>query len=394
MRVLINTLLGLGRKTGIGRYTAELVAALGPHLQPGETLTSFPDGWLRSVCSWLRGLSQGRASAGTGAPTWSNWLKGKVVQLGRAFLENRFSAALRRQRYDLYHDPNNLPMPADVPTIVTLHDLSVLLYPQWHPAARVVHYERSFAQGLGRCAHILTDTAAVRREIIQHLGVGPERVTTTPLGVQPGMRPQPEEEVAARLRALKLPPRYLLSVGTLEPRKNQLLLLRAYVRLPARVRASFPLLLVGGLGWNIDELRSYLDRTARQAGVIHLGYVADADLAVLYNGARALLFPSFYEGFGLPPLEMQACGGAVIASTADAVAEVLAGSPACLLDPHDEDAWAATMLRVCTDEEFWQTLRTGAIQAAGRFTWQRCAAQTLAVYRQVASASRPLRLSA
>jgi alpha-1,3-rhamnosyl/mannosyltransferase len=127
--------------------------------------------------------------------------------------------------------------------------------------------------------------------------------------------------------------------------------------------------------------------------VRHLGFVPDGDLPALYCGARALVFPSFYEGFGLPPLEMQACGGAVLASTADAVAEVLAGSPAQLIDPHDEDGWHAALHTVCTDDDFWRSLQRGATTAAARFSWQRCAAETLAVYRRVAGA-RELRLTA
>src|SRR5439155_1795337 len=110
-------------------------------------------------------------------------------------------------------------------------------------------------------------------------------------------------------------------LGTIEPRKNVLMLLRAYCSLPERLRNVCPLLLVGGWGWNISDVADYLDREARHRGVIHLGYVAEEHVPLIYNGAHALLFPSCYEGFGLPPIEMMACGGAVIASTAAAVVE-------------------------------------------------------------------------
>lgn len=395
MRVLLNTLTTLGHKTGIGRYTAELYAGLRAELAAGETLDTFPAGWLRTGCSWLRSqMKGGGGGGGTGKRSWRGWMKEQAGQWWRNFLDARFAGALRRHAYDLYHEPNNVPLPARVPTVVTLHDLSVLLYPQWHPAERVAYYERCFRDGLSRCAHILTDTEAVRREIIRHLGVAPERVTAAHLGVQPDLRPVAPEVVAARLRALKLPASYLLSVGTLEPRKNQLMLVRAYCRLPASVRERYPLLLVGGLGWNNGDLRACLDGEGKRAGVLHLGYVPDADLATIYSGARALLFPSFYEGFGFPPLEMQACGGAVVASTAAAVAEVCAGSPALLLDPHDADAWHDALLRVCKDDDFHASLCSGATTAAARFTWRRCAAETLAVYRKVASPACALKRSA
>src|SRR5262249_39540212 len=126
----------------------------------------------------------------------------------------------------------------------------------------------------------------------------------------------------------------------------------------------------------------YLDREAKSRGVMHLGYVPNEHIPALYNGARALLFPSLYEGFGLPPVEMMACGGAVIASTAGAVAET-AGAAAHLLDPLDEVAWRDAMQRVVEDEDWWQSLRNNAVAAAGPFTWERCAAATLAVYRSV-----------
>lgn len=396
MRFLINRLPALGRKTGVGRYTADLIAGLPALLGPGEELDCFPDGWFGRACAWLRAVPgpAGWSGGGSAKPTWRGWLKGHLVRAGHRFLDARFAAHVRRRRPAVYHEPNNVPRPCDVPTIATLHDLSVLLYPQWHPAGRVARWEESFRKGLAQCAHVLTDTAAVRSEIVRHLGVPPDKVTATPLGINPAMRPVPETDVQARLKALGLPPRYLLCVGTLEPRKNQLLLLRAYVALPAALRERFPLLLVGGLGWHTAELTTFLHDEGRPAGVLHVGYLADADLPVLYSGARALLFPSHYEGFGLPPLEMQACGGAVLASTAAALREVLAGSPAELLDPDDADGWHAALARVCTDDDWWRGLRVGAEAAAARFTWARCAAQTLAVYRQVAGVASPLRLSA
>ena len=120
---------------------------------------------------------------------------------------------------------------------------------------------------------------------------------------------------------------------------------------------------------------------------MHLGYVADADLPVLYNGARALVYPSLYEGFGLPPVEMLACGGAVLASTAGALAETVGGQ-AHLIPAADEDGWRAAMLRVVTEDEWWQSLRQGAVEAARPYTWERCAATALRVYRQACGLSR------
>src|SRR5205085_3332784 len=132
-------------------------------------------------------------------------------------------------------------------------------------------------------------------------------------------------------------------------------------------------------GWNTGEVAAYLHDVARHRGVLHLGYVAEEHVAALYNGARALLYPSLYEGFGLPPIEMMACGGAVLASTAGALQETV-GPRAHLIEPEDLAAWRAAMLRVVTDDDWWQQLRQGVQSLAKPYTWDRCAAVTLEVY--------------
>jgi alpha-1,3-rhamnosyl/mannosyltransferase len=389
MRVIVNAMSTVGARTGIGHYTWSLLACLRAQAGP-DVIDSYPTGLaLQALHGWARLrrniVARPGAQACPAGPAEAGWrrrLLARVRGYGLALAERNFRAACRRGRYDLYHEPNYIAIGSDLPVVATVHDLSVLLHPHWHPAERVADFERRFRQGLGRCHHFLAVSEFTRQEIIRHLGVAPDRVTRTHNGIRPGLGPMPAEQVRARLRQLGLPPRYLLYVGTLEPRKNLLTLLRAYCGLPTALRERYPLLLAGGWGWGAEAVAAFLQVEGRGKGVLHLGYAAEADLSALYNGARALAFPSFYEGFGLPPLEMLACGGAVLASTAGAVAET-AGAAAHLIDPADEAGWRDALHRILADDDWWRQLRRGAAEAARPFTWQRCAADTLAVYRRL-----------
>jgi glycosyltransferase involved in cell wall biosynthesis len=394
MRVLVNRLVGLGRRTGIGHYTAELLRCLRRQAGP-DVIDDFPRGWLRRA-----GEACGRARLPGGAGGDASRSRPALAGLKRAarlclregardLLAGCFRLACLGRGYDLYHEPNFIPLPSSLPTVATLHDLSVLLHPEWHPRDRVAHFERHFHRGLRRCVHFLAISEAGRQEVIRTLGIPPERVTRTYMGIRPGLGPLPRAEVERVLRQLGLPRRYLLYLGTIEPRKNVLTLLRAYCGLPAALRERWPLLLVGGWGWNTADVAEYFHAEARHRGVLHLGYVADAHVAALYNGARALVYPSLYEGFGLPPIEMMASGGAVLASTADALVETV-GSRAHLVPPEDLDGWRAALARVLTDDDWQQELRRGTRELAAAYTWERCAADTLRVYR---SHAYPVRLA-
>ncbi len=271
--------------------------------------------------------------------------------------------------------------------MVTVHDLSALLHPEWHPAHRAAEYQARFHQGVARARHFLAISDFTRHELIHMIGLRPEQVTRTYMGVRSGLGPMPETEVRETLRRLGLPPRYLLYLGTIEPRKNVMTLLRAYVRLPAAVRERCPLLLAGGWGWNSADVAAFLDAEARYRGVIYTGYLPEESLPAVMNGARALVYPSLYEGFGLPPVEMMACGGAVLCSTAGALVETV-GVRAHLVAPLDEDGWRAALHRAAVDDDWLGELRRGAVDVARRFTWDCCAEDTLAAYRLVCGGPR------
>jgi alpha-1,3-rhamnosyl/mannosyltransferase len=383
MRIVFNLLTTLKPKTGVGQYAARLFAALCEQL-PAGAVDGFPTGRLAAM---VRRVQQVR-NGGAPARRDDSGIVSPLVKRGlRAAFDSgialTFRAACRGGRYDLYHEPNFIPLAGNVPTVVTVHDLSVLTHPEWHPADRVRHHERQFRAGLAAAHHVVTDSRFVRRQVIKHLGVPADRVTAIPIGVGPEYFAGKSGVAETRSR-LNLPPRYLLYVGTIEPRKNVLTLLRAYCDLPATVRRACPLVLAGGWGWMSADIAEFLRASAAYKGVIHLGYTEDRHLPGLYAGARALVYPSFDEGFGLPPLEMLAAGGAVVSSPAGSLSEVLDGH-AHFVDPHDLSGWRESLLRAATDDDWLAEIRRGGRAHAAAFTWDRCAAGTVAVYRTVLS---------
>jgi alpha-1,3-rhamnosyl/mannosyltransferase len=388
MRVILNALASLKPRTGIGHYIHSLCEHLLPIAGP-EQLVLFPGAVARRFIASL--FSTGSRSTAPGvkgsALPLRRWLATPLKllkHLGVRAARQSFRTFAARSGCDLYHEPNYIPWPCDLPAIATVHDLSVLLHPDWHPAERVKYYETHFFRNLQRCRHLIADSEAIRGELIDRLGVRPERVTTVHLGVRPGFRPMAAEEVATVLRRFDLQPGYLLHVGTIEPRKNLLMLMRAYCDLPATQRRSHPLVLIGGWGWRNRDVREFYETRGRHEGVRQIGYAAEEDLPAIYSGARALVFPSHYEGFGFPPLEMMACGGAVIASTAGSLREILPPGTK-RLQPDDPAAWREAMSEMLRNADLWKQSREGVVAHAGHFTWEKCARQTWEVYRKVMS---------
>jgi alpha-1,3-rhamnosyl/mannosyltransferase len=390
MRVIINQLSASGLKTGIGHYTQQLVTHLRRRVGHYQ-IDCFPRRWIcdaRKAFVHVRQLLETRHPETTAANGHSSSVSLKhhalhrLRRYGRALMRYDFLSLCANRSYQLYHEPNFIAMPSDLPTVTTLHDLSALLHPEWHPLDRVKHFEREFARSLARSSHFFAISEYCRQEIIRILGIPAERVTRTYMGVREQLQPIPKEEIDLLLRRLRMPRKYILYLGTIEPRKNLLVLLKAYRALPRRLRDEWPLLLVGAWGWRTHEVAAYYHEEARHRGVIWRPYVHENDLAAIYGGARALAYPSLYEGFGMPPLEMMACGGAVLSSTAGALRETV-GRQAHLIQPDDIDGWRSALERVVTDHEWWQKLRNGATATANCYTWSRCAAETLETYRSI-----------
>lgn len=309
-----------------------------------------------------------------------DWLRHFAVE------QWRFDAVARKIKFDVYHEPVFIPYRFDGPTVITIHDLSPLRYPETHPADRVRKFRSQLPDAIAQAAKIIVDSEFVGREVIEMFRVDPARVRPVHLGVSADYRLRTAEETAGCMARYGLQRgQYIFAVGTLEPRKNLVQALEAHAALPERLRKAIPLVIAGMKGWLAQELKAGIRAAEERGEVRWLGYVPPDALPALYTGARLFIYPSFYEGFGLPVLEAMASGVPVITSNQASLPEV-ASEAAIMVDPHDRDALRDAMLRLIEDEgEARRRAKLGLAQAA-RFTWRACAERTLTVYREAIQA--------
>lgn len=375
MRVAFNATALLSPLTGIGQYSHHLAAGLAAH-----------DGIDAEFFYGAYWSSEVRSAPMSAAVSVLPWIRSHVpfsYQLRRIVQNQRFATHVRRGDFDVYHEPNILPLPFDGPTILTVHDLSWIHYPQMHPVARVKAMNRHFEPGLARASLILTDSEFVKQELVNMFGLAPDSILAVPLGVEPLFHPRSEAVTAATLAQHGLHHgQYLLAVGTLEPRKNLKVALQAFTLLPASLRQRFPLVIVGMKGWHSSSLQAQMAPMLRSGEIRQLGYLSREDLATVIAGALTLIYPSIYEGFGLPPLEAMACGVPVIASNVSSLPEVV-GDTGILGDPQDVDALAGAIAKIANNPQERQALSERALARSRQFTWGRCIETTIGAYRRV-----------
>ncbi len=275
------------------------------------------------------------------------------------------------------------PLRAPAPVIVTVHDLIPLLFPEYRASLSARLYTALVRAATPGAAHILTDSEASRRDILQRLRVPPERVTAVPLGVSERFTPRPDPVEDARVRnRYDLPPAYVLYLGGFDRRKNIETLLAVYTWAQEAIGDNFPLVIAGRLPEGSSRLFVDPRPLARAWGIEDvvrtIGPVAEEDKPALYRGASAFLYPSRYEGFGLPVLEAMACGVPVVASEIPALVE-LVGDAAYLIPPEDARGMAGALISVLVDPALERTLRERGPRRAAAFSWIACAQRTAEV---------------
>lgn len=375
-RIGIDYTAAIAQAAGIGRYVRELISTLlridathqyrlyaaTPHpipaaLQPPAPIRRLPfqDKWLMRV--WHRAR----------LPLPVELITGPV---------------------DLFHSPDFVlpPTRSRTRTLLTVHDLSFVRDPDSADDRLRAYLDRVVPESVARADHILADSQATRQDLIQLWDTPAEKITVLYCGVEPRFRPVAEPATLAAVRA-----RYqigggpfILSVSTIQPRKNYRRLIEAFAQLAPRY-PDLSLVLAGGRGWKYEEILTAPEEWGIVDRVHFAGFVADEDLPALYAAASIFAYPSLYEGFGIPILEAMACGTPVMASDRSSLPEVT-GDAGLQVDPLDVDEMAATLESLLVDDELRRSLVASGFSQAGRFTWAKAAAQLLQVYSTLLAA--------
>lgn len=369
MRIGIDAIPLVAAKTGIGHYTDALADSLARiHHDHQYTLLSpfdfeFP---LRE-----------------GTPTNLSKMFFPVRSIFRHWWMVGSSALMQISPFDVFHGTNYcIPVFAPCPTVVTVHDLSLFHQSHTHEDDNVRRGMRRIPVMIKRASMIIAPSEWTRQEVLARFSIPPDRIRVVAEAAREGMVPLPPEACQEVLERHRLRRPYLLYVGTIEPRKNLPLLLRAYQKLLTTTPHRPQLVIAGGKGWKYEEVFGLVDQLQLQEQVRFLGYVDDRDLPALYSSTACFTYPSVYEGFGLPPLEAMACGAPVITSDASSLPEVV--GKAGLMHPATEtEALTAGLARILGENGLSQHLREAGLARAAQFSWDRAARETQAIYDEV-----------
>lgn len=349
--------------TGIGRYCLALARGLPVASKVGSVRFFRGAHWLDDPEALLL----------------EDWQPAKCGKL-RGWLERR----RQRKWYSdtIVHGPNYFLPDWAENGIITVHDLSVLRFPETHPIERVQDFESRFERSVERAAAILTDCEAVRVEVIERLGVDSDRVHAIPLGVDPA--PPIPQGANSTLAMLGVEPGgYTFCLSTFEPRKRIDCLVSAYAQIDPSLRKRYPLVLAGASGWQNESLNAQIEEAQAAGWLKRLAFVPDSMRNALFYDARLFVYPSRYEGFGLPPIEAMKHGAPTIVGDADALIEVTKGA-ARIVNPLDVKAFSLAIAEALEDEAWQATARVQGKAVAESYCWEDCVKKTVGVYHSLA----------
>lgn len=354
MKIAIDIQTTLGQKSGFGFYVKNLVEVL-TKIDPKNEYILFKPQTEKDFSTLKRFL-------------WD-----QIV----------FPWKSRRAKVDIIHQPCfSAPLLYPGKVVVTCHDLISVFFPENLPLASRLFYSRWMPYSYRKAALIIADSEHTKKDLMSLLKIPEKNIRVIHLAVAKEFKPIKNKKKLTEVRKkYKTGSKYLLHVGTLEPRKNLQFLVRAFA-LAYREGISENLVITGKKGWYYNGLFELVNKLNLQEKVIFTGYAEEKDLPALYSGATAFLFPSLYEGFGLPPLEALACGTPVISSSTSSLPEVI-GKAGILLPPRDERLWAKNILKIIHDKGLAVTLKKMGPRQAAKFTWENTARKTIGVYREI-----------
>lgn len=372
------------RLTGIGQYTWSLLQGLRRHPAIAELAFLGPFGWVHDAEHMLEASAPGDRAFphDTIRSAFARGVYSMVSPLLKQWL-------VRQRRDWVFHSPNFAIPPIPNVSVATIHDLSPLRYPQFHPTERVARLRREIPRAVDRARVIIVDSELIRDELVATYPHSAEKVRVIPLAADKRFRPRPPQDLDRVLSPYGLRSgAYTLFVGTLEPRKNLDGLLRAYAKLPSLLRERFPLAIAGMSGWRVGPTVDLLERAVKGGYAVRLGYVPSEDLPFLYAGSRAFLYPSWYEGFGLPVLEALACGIPSVVGRSTAPVEIIRDTGA-VADPASSDSIAGAIESLLADDQLNESNVRRRLGYAARYSWKHTVEATVAAYRVAAECNAP-----
>jgi glycosyltransferase involved in cell wall biosynthesis len=371
MRIAIDGMPLASKKTGIGHYTFELAKSLAS-IAPSDDFTVItPIPLEPSVADDFERVPLVNLHVCCLAPRLLN----------RRWWSVGLPLYLRRSSFDLFHGTNyDIPLWGHVPTVLTIHDLSLLLQREVHEQHLVRRARRRLPLMARAASTIVTPTQSVKREVCDHLRIDPDKIVVTPEAPRRIFERIDINKTGEVRKRLGIKDNFILFVGTIEPRKNLLRLVQAFEHIVRTTSLRPQLVIAGKKGWLGDEVFAYVTKSNLNDRVSFTGYLHDEDLCALYSSCSLFVYPSLYEGFGLPPLEAMACGAPVVTSKIPAIEEVVNGA-ARLIDPNSVEELATCLQQLLIDEEARRQLCVKAVERVRNFTWERTAKCTLQAYR-------------
>lgn len=377
MRIGIDITSAITQGGGIGRYTRELVRALMAVDQQNEYRFFSAKPIAESPVA--NPVPQTTNSSYHPAPLNERWLY-RLWYRAQLPLPVQWVTG----RLDLFHSPDFVLPPTNgrIPTLLTVHDISFVFYPQVYPEPLVTYLNKVVPRSIKKATHVLADSQATKDDLVNVWQVAPQKITVLYSGADDRFQPVTDAQKLTAVRQkynLDDAP-YILSVGTVQPRKNYQMLIRAFA--PVAAQQPHNLIISGGKGWLYDEMLAEIEQQGLNGRVHFIGFVDDDNLPALYSGADLFVMPSLYEGFGIPILEAMGCGIPVLSSNASSLPEVV-GNTAVTLPPTDQTAWTEYILDLLTNPARRQQQITAGFQQAKTFSWQKSARQLMQIYAQL-----------